>query len=242
MRKISEISRLTGVTVRALRYYDTIGLLKPTAVTAAGYRLYDEDALKRLGEILLFKELEFGLSEIKTILTAPNYDRNEVLTRQIKLLTVKKQRLAGVISFAEQIRKEGVHSLDFTVFNQETAERYSAEAKERWGDTDAYREFLAKTADDSAEKQQYQAGALMDLFREFGAMKEKNTDDPAVQAQVKRLQTFITDHYYTCTKPILAGLGQLYAAGGEMTDNIDAAGGPGTADFAAKAIAVYVKA
>ena len=80
---------------------------------------------------------------------------------------------------------------------------------------------------------------LMGIFTEFGSMMDRNPEDERVQAQVGKLQQFITDNYYTCTKEILASLGQMYAAGGEMTDNIDAAGGKGTAEFASRAIAIY---
>lgn len=81
----------------------------------------------------------------------------------------------------------------------------------------------------------------MDLFKEFGTMRDQSPADPDVQNQVKKLQDFITANYYTCTKQILAGLGQMYGAGGEMTDHIEAAGGKGTAEFAAKAISEYCK-
>lgn len=118
----------------------------------------------------------------------------------------------------------------------EKIDAYAAEAKKRWGDTDAYRECAGKTADYTPEKQQILGQAMMSIFAEFGAMMHKAPEDDAVQAQVRKLQDFITANYYTCTRPILSGLGQMYAAEGEMQDNIDAAGGKGTARFAAKAI------
>lgn len=82
---------------------------------------------------------------------------------------------------------------------------------------------------------------LMALTAGFGALQNLPIDSPAVQAQAAKLQAFITEHYYTCTKAIFAQLGQMYGAGGEFTANINAAGGPGTAEFAAKAIAAYCK-
>ena len=86
MRTVKEVSRLTGVSVRTLHHYDAIGLLKPTEVTRAGYRLYDDTALSRLQSILLFRELQFPLKEIKAILDSPDFDPEEALTQQIKLL------------------------------------------------------------------------------------------------------------------------------------------------------------
>ena len=90
MMTVNEVSKLTGVSIRTLQYYDTIGLLKPDGYTASGYRLYDDTALERLQQILLFKELEFPLKEIKRIIDAPDFDRDKALSQQIELLTMKK--------------------------------------------------------------------------------------------------------------------------------------------------------
>lgn len=239
MRTIKEVCRLTGVTARTLRYYDAIGLLTPGSTTEAGYRLYSDGDLERLGQILLLKELGFRLQEIKDILNDPNFDKENALDQQIALLSLKKERLESILSFAEQIKKTGVYTMDFTVFNNEKAQDYAAEAKKKWGKTEAYREYAKKHAGDSPEKQNILAAGLMSIFAELGAMKDSSPADAAVQAQIKKLRDFITENYYTCTDTILAGLGGMYAAGGEMTDNIDAAGGAGTALFASKAIAVF---
>ena len=90
MMTVNEVSKLTGMSIRTLQYYDTIGLLKPIEYTESGYRLYDDTSLERLQQILLFKELEFPLKEIKKIIDAPNFDRNKALEQQIELLTMKK--------------------------------------------------------------------------------------------------------------------------------------------------------
>ena len=96
MMTVNEVSKLTGVTIRALQYYDTIGLLPPTVYTEAGYRLYDDTALERLQQILLFRELEFPLKEIKKIIDAPDFDRNKALEQQIELLVMKKEHLENL--------------------------------------------------------------------------------------------------------------------------------------------------
>lgn len=88
MRTVNEVSKITGVSVRTLHHYDAIGLLKPTKVTEAGYRMYDDTAISRLQSILLFRELQFPLKEIKSILDSPNFDPAEALTQQIELLTI----------------------------------------------------------------------------------------------------------------------------------------------------------
>ena len=131
--------------------------------------------------------------------------------------------------------------MNFKIFDQRKIENYKTEAKKLWGSTEAYREYEKNTADFSEEKQKQLADDMMNIFKEFGNKTEKSPADPEIQRLVKKLQDFITANYYTCTKQILSGLGRMYAAGGEMTDNIDNAGGKGTAEFAAKAIAEYCK-
>ena len=129
--------------------------------------------------------------------------------------------------------------MENTFFDNSKTEAYAKQAKARWGDTDAYKEYEQKTAGQSAEEQQSAADGLRAIFAGFGKLKEKPASDPAAQAQVQALRDHITAHYYTCTAEILRGLGSLYAAGGEFTKNIDRAGGEGTAAFVSAAIAVY---
>ena len=105
--------------------------------------------------------------------------------------------------------------------------------------TEAYKEFEEKSKDWTEETAGDITKGLMLLFVEFGEMKELDPADENVQAQVKKLQDFITEHYYTCTNQILSGLGQMYVGGGEFTENIDSYGGEGTAEFANAAIQIY---
>lgn len=125
------------------------------------------------------------------------------------------------------------------VFDQSKISAYAKKAKALWGETDAYKEYEERSAGQSAEERKSAADGLMKLFGVFGTLKEKPVSHPEVQAQVKALQAYITAHYYTCTDEILRGLGGLYAAGGELTENIDRAGGAGTAAFVSAAIAFY---
>lgn len=240
MMTVSEVSRLTGNSVRTLHYYDEIGLLKPTEVTGAGYRLYDDDALARLQNIMMFRELEFSLKEIGRIIDSPDFDRQKALEQQIELLRLRKERLEQLIEHALELQKKGVKEMDFRAFDRSRLEEYERKAKEMWGDTEAYREYEKKTEGYSGEMIEKTAEDMMKIFAEFGKIQDKSPDSTEAQGLVRKLQAFITDNYYTCTDQILAGLGLMYAAGGEMTDNIDAAGGAGTAEFAAEAIRVYV--
>ncbi len=140
MKTVTQMAKLTGVSVRTLHHYDAIGLLRPTRVTEAGYRLYDETALERLYFILVFRELGFPLKEIQGILDAPDYDRNRVLEKQIELLEARKTHLQNLIHLASGIKLTGVKYLEFTDFDIKKLDDYSAQAKALYGKTEAYRE------------------------------------------------------------------------------------------------------
>lgn len=239
MRTVKEVSKFTGVSVRTLHHYDAIGLLKPTTVTKAGYRLYDDTALERLQQILLFRELKFPLKEIKAILDSPEFDRNKALEQQIALLTLKKEHLENLILFARGIKAIGVKEMDFTAFDTSKIDEYAAEAKATWGQTAAYKEFAEKSKGRTAAETQKLSERMMALFAEFGAMQALPPASDLVQAQVKKLQDFITVHFYTCSDEMLQKLGKMYAGGGDFTENIDKAGGEGTADFVCRAIEAF---
>ena len=239
MMTVNEVSKLTGVSIRTLQYYDRIGLLNPAGRTEAGYRLYDDAALERLQQILLFRELEFPLKDIRKILQSPSFDRIMALERQITLLTMKKQHLEDLISLARKIKTTGGNCMEFTAFDTRKIQEYEEQAKKEWGATSEYKEFEKKNAGKTMSEVKAMGNQLMDIVAEFGALQTRDPTDPEVQLQVKKLQDFITEHYYTCSKVILNRLGQMYGAGGAFTENINAAGGPGTAEFAQRAIEVY---
>lgn len=243
MMTVKEVSELTGVSIRALQYYDKIGLLKPAGYTEAGYRLYDDTALERLQQILLFRELEFPLKEIKEILSEPRFDKNAALEQQITLLTMKKERLENLISFAREIQFKGVKAMDFSVFDTTKIDEYAKQAKEKWGNTPEYKESEEKRQNRSDEQENAVIRNFMRLFEEFGDMKMKDVkpENPEVQSQVQKLQDYITEHFYKCSDEILSGLGQMYAGCSEFAGNIDRAGGAGTAEFTAEAIRIYCK-
>ncbi|MCI6533361.1 MAG: MerR family transcriptional regulator [Lachnospiraceae bacterium] len=97
MKTVKEVSELTGISIRTLRYYDEINLLKPAKLTEAGYRLYDEKSLKELRQIMFFRELEVPLSEIKAIMGNPDADKRKILEMQKWMLEMKRNRLNGII-------------------------------------------------------------------------------------------------------------------------------------------------
>ncbi len=129
--------------------------------------------------------------------------------------------------------------MDSKIFKSKKLDEYSKQAQELWGKTDAYKEFEKKNVDRSSHDHQVLAGELMSIFKDLGALKETDPTVSEVQALIKKLQDFISEHYYTCTNEILQGLGEMYAAGGEFTDNIDKVGGAGTGAFSNVAIQHY---
>ncbi|HEO0793109.1 TipAS antibiotic-recognition domain-containing protein [Streptococcus agalactiae] len=293
MKTVKEVSILSGVSVRTLHHYDKIGLFPPTALSEAGYRLYDDEALIRLQEILLFRELEFPLKDIKYLLEQAKEERQDLLAQQIKLLEWKRSHLEQVITHAKRLQEKGddymnfdvynkteleqlqaeakeerqdllaqqikllewkrshleqviTHAkrlqekgddyMNFDVYNKTELEQLQAEAKEKWGQTAAYKEFAQKHAsDDFAQISQEMAKIMV----QFGQLKTQNVSDESVQMCVKRLQDYISQHFYTCTNEILAGLGQMYQSDDRFSQSIDKAGGAGTSEFVSQAIAYY---
>ncbi len=241
--QIREFAEMTGVSVRTLHYYDEIGLLKPSAVDEQnGYRDYDAECLARMQEILFYRELDFSLKDIAAILAAPDYDKQAALHAQKHLLTLKKERLKRLIAALDDAMKG--ESISMNVFDKHEldAQRraYAQEAREKWGSTAAYREHEAKTKGYSAEKWEAVTDGMDALMAEFAACR-KNGNAPgstAAQALVKQWQDYITAHFYTCTKEILAGLGEMYAADERFLENLDRHG-EGTAIFMCEAIRVY---
>ena len=239
MMTVHEVSKLAGVSIRTLQYYDKIGLLKPAEYTESGYRLYDDTDLERLQQIMLFRELEFPLKDIKEIINRSDFDRQKALNQQIELLTLKKEHLENLISYARELREKGVGIMDFTKFDTSKIEEYARKAREQWGDTEAFKEYEKKSAARSGEDEKKVMNDFMDIFREFGSMKDSDPSSDEAKAMVGKLKSYITDHFYNCTDEILAGLGAMYVSGNEFTENINKAGGEGTAEFVNKAIKAY---
>ena len=241
MMTVNEVSKLTGVSIRTLQYYDKIGLLHPAKYTEAGYRLYDDAALETLQQILLFRELEFPLKEIKEIIGSPDFDRSKALGQQIELLRLKKEHIENLIELAKGIKLLGVRNLKFDAFDTRKIDEYAAQAKASWGQTPAYKEYEEKAKGRTKEEDKKIYQGMIDIFAEFGAIRESDPASGEAQALVKKLQEYITEHMYTCTNEILSELGKMYAGGGDFTKNIDSFGGEGTAEFASKAIEFYCR-
>lgn len=239
--RISEVAKLTGITVRTLHYYDEIGLLKPSEITEAGYRLYSREDLEILQQILFFRELYFPLSQIKEIMNNPNYDKEEALKKQKELLIQQRQRIEGLIKLIEK-RIEGDNNMSFKEFDmneiEENKKKYAKEVKERWGTSKAYEESEKKTSSYNKEKWGDINQETSEIFKGFAELRNSDPGSEEVQELVRRWQKYITDNFYTCTNEILSGLGLMYVEDERFKENLDK-NGEGTAKLMAEAIKIY---
>lgn len=236
---IKDFAKACGVSVRTLHYYDEIGLLKPSFVDEwTGYRYYDENSLLRMQEIMFYRELDFSLKNISQIISSPYYDKEKALSQQKKLLVLKKERLEKLIFSIDDAMKGKVV---MNAFDNSEFEKYKDEAKEKWGNTTAYAEYSEKSKNYGKDKFSAISGEMAEIFIKFNrAMKNSDADSDEAQILVKELQDYITNNFYTCTKEILSGLGQMYVYDERFKNNIDKAG-EGTAEFVSEAIKIYCK-
>lgn len=239
MKTVKEVSELTGVSIRTLHHYDEIGLLKPSDVTDAGYRLYDDRALERLHTILLFRELEFPLKEIKRIMESPDFDPTQALQQQIELLEKQYKRIGQLIVLAGEIQRRGKAAMGFEAFDKSEIEQYKQEARQRWGKTEPYQEYLYRQLRKTPEQSEQEGRDVIALLKTVGEMRHLPPESETVQQKVKDLQDLFTRHFYTCTNEILACLGEMYVDNTHFQQNIDKECGDGAAVFIRDAIRVY---
>ena len=237
---VSEAARRAGVSVRTLRWYDEIGLLKPSETTPAGYRFYNDSAMASLQQILFYRELDVPLEQIGRILDAPDNDRTEALQKHRTLLLMKRRRLDDMLRLVDETIG-GIAMYDErpkpTQADWESVkEQYAREAAERWGNTEAFLESREKHKDYTPEKEAQILAEQEEIFNAFG----RCAGPESVEAQklVKRWQAHITRYHYNCTDSILACLGQMYANDPRFRENLDKYG-PGTAQKMSDAIAAY---
>lgn len=232
---IGELSRKTGVSIRALRHYDRIGLLKPSQVTQAGYRHYDEASLARLHAILLFREVELPLEDIRRILDDPRCDARRILQMQQMLLRMRREHISRLLERTQTLLEKGTNNMDFSEFEHQQAQDYARQAQAAWGDTPAWQEYAERSQRCSPQDNARAGQQLMEMIGQFGRSRPERPDCPAAAAFVRQLQEHITEHFYTCTDEVLLGLADVYETG-DFRRNIDKAGGEGTASFLAQAI------
>jgi len=239
---VSEAARRAGVSVRTLRYYDEIGLLKPSEITQAGYRLYDDAAMASLQQILFYRELDVPLEQIGRILSAPDNDRTEALQKHRALLLMKRQRLDDMLRLVDEtiggIAMYEERPKPTQADWEAVKEQYAQEAADRWGNTEAFLESRAKHAQYTPGQEAAIRDEIEEIFRAFGTCGDP--EGAEAQALVKRWQEHITRYHYNCTNGILACLGQMYVNDPRFKENLEQYG-PGAARKMSDAIAAYCK-
>lgn len=240
---VGAVARIAGVTVRTLRHYDEIGLLSPGSRTDAGYRRYGDADLDRLQRILFYRELGFGLEQIKTVMTDGYADAVAHLRRQHGLLLDRigrLQRMAVAVEKAMEARQMGISLTPeerFEVFGEVDPDEHAAEADERWGTTDAYAESKRRVAS-------YTKADWLRMKAEGRAVNERlvtamrgglaATSPEAMEAAEAHRQQ-ISHWFYDCSLEMHTGLAQMYVADPRFTATYEHVA-PGLAQYLHDAI------
>ena len=237
---VSEAARLVGVSGRTLRWYDEIGLLKPSEVSPAGYRFYDRAAMETLQQILFYRELGVELEQIKIILASSDHQRSEALRKHRSLLLMKRDRLNDMLRLVDEtlggvdMTEERPHPTQAEL--EAVRAEYAREAAERWGNTEAFFESREKHKGYTPEQEDRIRAEMEEIFRAFGRCADPAAPD--TQALVARWQAHITQYHYHCTDSLLACLGEMYVNDPRFRENLDQYG-LGTAQLMSDAIRVY---
>lgn len=243
---VHEVVNLTGITARTLHYYDEIGLLKPSIVTEARYRLYTDEDLVRLQEILFFREVGFALKEIKKLLEAPYYNRSDALEKHLSILEAQRERIDALITLVKN-EINGNKDLSFTAFSQSKVLELQAEFRdeivERWGDTKSFREFENIFSPQSRKIQNERINAFyrmaQKVFEKLAMYEGKVPSCSEVQQIVQEWQQYISENFYQCNNQMLSYLGTLYVTDERFSDFINRFGSENLALFFSKAIEIY---
>ncbi|MGW4461201.1 MerR family transcriptional regulator [Micromonospora sp. NPDC004704] len=222
---VGKVARIAGVTVRTLHHYDEIGLLSPSGRTGAGHRRYDDGDLERLQQILFYRELGFPLEEINAIVDDPESNPTEHLRRQHELLTGRIHRLREMVTaieFAMEAKKVGIQLTPeerFEVFGDFDPDEHAAEAEQRWGGTDAYRESNRRAGQYSKDDWLRNKAENEDWGRRFVALMDSGapSDSPGAMALAEEHRQLISRWFYECTYEIHTGLADMYLADPRFT-------------------------
>jgi DNA-binding transcriptional MerR regulator len=236
--KIGDVARLAGVSVRALHHYDEIGLVRPSTRNAAGYRLYAPADLERLQQVLFFKELGFPLEEIQRILSEPDFDIGAALRMQRQLLADRATRIQALITAVDAAidsleRKTTMTEEErFEVFGDFDPGKYEAEAKQRWGASEAYRTSKARTKNYTKEDWAKIKSEADAIFPALAKLLEAGRPPSSREAMdiAERHRLHIEKWFYRCPRSMHAGIGELYVSDPRFTEGLDRFGA-GLADY-----------
>lgn len=240
---VHELASLASITVRTLHYYDQIGLLKPSSIAKNGYRQYEETELLRLQQILFFRELAFSLEDIKHMLDRPDFRMVNALRDQKKLMQLKRVRLDGLMKSIEKtirhmtIKKPIKDEELYDAFKDDEVKQYQEEVKQRWSNTDAYKQSMARVG--TMTKQE-----MNQLKTDGKAFTQKLADHMDHDPKSATAQALIAEHYkgiqffYDCPLPMYRNLGQMYVDDPRFTAYYDTVR-PGLAMWVRDGIAEY---
>lgn len=240
--KINEVAKLVNISVRTLHYYDDINLLKPSKINSSGYRIYDDENLKKLQQILFLRELDFSLKDIKSILNNENFDFQKAFINHKKLLMMKRNRLDNLINLLDKYI-EGEDTMSFKEFDTSEIEKakkdFEEEVKQRWGNSLAYKQSKKRT--DSYSKGQWEVISKenKEIFQSFANLRSEKVSCDEVQNLVQKWKDFINKYYYDCSNEMLRSLATLYISDERFKKNIDKYG-ENTAQFISDAIIYFV--
>ena len=239
--KVKEVADLVGISVRTLHHYDEIGLLTPEEITDAGYRIYSNENLETLQQILFFRELGFPLKKIKEIISSPSFDRQEALMLHRKMLLEKRSRLDQMITTIDKTiqhtkgeismsNKEKFEGFDFS------QNPYEQEARERWGDKAVDQSNAKVNAMSKGEKKDFEK-AFNSIYRKLAEIRHISPESETAQAAIKEWFNFL-NNMGNYSLDAFKGLGQMYVDDERFTKNIDQFG-EGLAKFMCEAMAVF---
>jgi DNA-binding transcriptional MerR regulator len=226
---VGEVARLAHVSVRTLHHYDSLGLLTPSRRSEAGYRLYTEDDLGRLQQILLYRELGFGLGEIAGVMGSPGFDRVAALERQREQLAARQERLRAVTALVDATlaalrgERQMTHEELFEAFGDFDPAAHEEEARERWGETEAYAESRRRTRAYTRDDWLRYRRESDDVNEELAALMAEGVapGDPRALAAAERHRLLIDRWFYPCPREMHAALGEMYVADPRFTVKFD---------------------
>lgn len=245
--KVKEVADIVGVSVRTLHHYDQIGLLKPASLTPAGYRLYTEDDLLTLQQILFFKELDFSLEEIKSILYSLDFDRKRALIVHKELLVEKKKRLEKIIQSVDKTinsfeggiemnKDEMFGAFDMTEM-EKFKDKYAEEVREKY-DKKVVDECEKRTSSYTKKDWTLIQKEGDEIYIKIASLMDKGPENNQIQEEIERFRNYINTNFYKCTIEIFRGLGDLYVSDQRFTENIDKYKS-GLAKFLREAMNIY---
>ncbi len=240
---VKQLASLAAISVRTLHYYDEIGLLTPSFVAKNGYRYYEQKELLRLQQILFFRELEFPLEDIKRMLDRPGFSMVEALSDQKKLLQLKRKRIDGLIKSIDKtiVSMNNNHPLNgeelYDPFKDEDVKQYQEEVRQRWGNTDAYKQSMARVGKMTKKEMEKLKEDGKKHTQALADSMDKGASHPDVQALIAKSHAGV-NFFYDCSLETFRNLGQMYVDDPRFTAYYEKFR-PGLAAFMRDAIAYY---